>query len=634
MTSRRAQAAVVFAAASLFTIVLAWPVVLHPRTMIFGAEIAGRHNDPFAAMAVFESGRIAGEWLQPLTDLPGMALAQIAGATAAYNLIVLGSFPFAALTAFLLARYCRLTVAGAAVAALVYAFTPIHLAHAAYHPHVAQTQWLPLTLLAAWALTDQPTPLRAAGLAIAMLAAGLADFYGGMITLLIVPCAIAARAWSQARPNDESRRRLIAPMAVLAAAAIAALLYLYVAAPRLWSSPGALAASAGDAARYSARWWSYFVPPVDRGIATSMAHAIWQRANAGSALVEQQTSIDPAALVLAAVAFVVATWRGWRTNRWLAALLLIASWAWLCSIGGWLHALMPMFRSFARFGVVVALMCALAAGSGVEILLQAAGARRRAARIALAVAAAWWSVSLIPAGRSARDILPTQAHRRLMDSGQSFRALDCIPATPASAMDPWLMRGQESLMAGTFADCSDPHLGDKLSALRYSNVIVRRDHGADSRRLPVAPGLMTVATFPDSALLAVSAVPPAIATIDEQGFYDAEQRGSERWRWMGASANWRVTNATSAAIDARLRVRAGAFGGTRNVRIAVDDQPAGSFSATGESAWREVGPLKLTPGEHQLTFSAGPAERPAGDRRSLSIRIFSWQWTWAGGSGS
>ena len=77
---------------------------------------------------------------------------------AAYNWLVLLSFPLSAAAAYLLARHLLLSPAGATVAALAYAFSPFHLAHAAYHPHIAQTQWMPLYLLALWRCLDHASP--------------------------------------------------------------------------------------------------------------------------------------------------------------------------------------------------------------------------------------------------------------------------------------------------------------------------------------------------------------------------------------------------------------------------------------------------------------------------------------------
>jgi len=47
-------------------------------------------------------------FMQPVTDLTGAALARIAGPVAAYNWLVLISFPLAAAAAYLLARHLTL----------------------------------------------------------------------------------------------------------------------------------------------------------------------------------------------------------------------------------------------------------------------------------------------------------------------------------------------------------------------------------------------------------------------------------------------------------------------------------------------------------------------------------------------
>ena len=71
-----------------------------------------------------------------------------------------------------------------------------------------------------------------------------------------------------------------------------------------------------------------------------------------------------------------------------------------------------MFRSYARFGVIVQLMAAVLAGVGISRLLaRGTGAARAicAALVALAIAEyAVWPPAL------SRDVLPTAAHRWVM----------------------------------------------------------------------------------------------------------------------------------------------------------------------------------------------------------------------------
>src|SRR5204863_2649477 len=120
-------------------------------------------------------------FLQPITDLPGAWLAAAIGAVASYNALVLLSFPLTAAATYLLARHCALTPMAATGAALAVAFSPFHLAQAAYHPHVAQLQWLPLYLLVLWRCLDCPTWAAAGALVSAITAVTLANFYGGVI---------------------------------------------------------------------------------------------------------------------------------------------------------------------------------------------------------------------------------------------------------------------------------------------------------------------------------------------------------------------------------------------------------------------------------------------------------------------
>src|SRR6185295_3068511 len=122
-----------------------------------------------------------GLYSQPVTDIAGMLAARVWGAVAAYNWIVLLSFPLSAAAAYMLARYLALSPGGATLAAMAYAFSPFHVAHAAYHAHIAQTQWVPLYLLALWRCLDSPSPVAVGLLGAATMAVTLSNFYGGLI---------------------------------------------------------------------------------------------------------------------------------------------------------------------------------------------------------------------------------------------------------------------------------------------------------------------------------------------------------------------------------------------------------------------------------------------------------------------
>src|SRR3954471_1535112 len=296
-----AEALAVFGAALLVTMVIAAPVISAPSERIFGLEIVGRHHDPFTVMQQFAGSASVGVYLQPVTDFTGAALARLTGAVAAYNWLVLVTFPLSAAAAYLLARHLALPPAGAWVAALLFAFSPFHLAHAAYHPHVAQTQWLPLYLLALWRCMDDATWPALTFLAGATAAVSLSNFYGGLIAAVITPFAIATYWVARARFGARRWRDLGVTMAALAALVAAALGLVIWHAPALISDRAAFAFTRADLFTYSAKWWGYLVPAVAHPLLGGVARRIWGAARARGRLLEQKVSLGWSVVALALV---------------------------------------------------------------------------------------------------------------------------------------------------------------------------------------------------------------------------------------------------------------------------------------------------------------------------------------------
>ena len=99
-----------FAAALGVTLLMAGPVVL--RALASGSSAAATSSGartrtamPWSSSSSSGRGRVPAPYLQPLTDLPGRALARLVGPVAAYNVVVLATFPLSAAAAYLLARY-------------------------------------------------------------------------------------------------------------------------------------------------------------------------------------------------------------------------------------------------------------------------------------------------------------------------------------------------------------------------------------------------------------------------------------------------------------------------------------------------------------------------------------------------
>ena len=377
--SAASGACLAFGVGTVLTVIVAWPVVVSPTTAIFGSEIVGRHHDPFTVMWQMAGAGASGPYLQPLTDWVGWLLARVMDPVAAYNTLVLLSFPLSTATSYALGRYLGLPHVPALVAGLAFAFAPLHVAHAAYHVHIAQTQWIPLYLLALCAMVDRPSLVRAFWLVAASGALVLSNFYAGLLGAVITPVASIAYWWT----SPHAGRQLSAlwrPAAVLVGVGSIGLGTMVWRYPRLLSSESRFAFPISDVADYSARWWAYFVPPVDHALFGTRARDIFVRADIGPALLEQQVFVSYALLFLALAASLAAVTR-WRKEphlrpivafaivAFVAAVVSVGPAASACSPGSlapacWLHGVLPMFRSYARFALLTHLGVALAAGAG------------------------------------------------------------------------------------------------------------------------------------------------------------------------------------------------------------------------------------------------------------------------------
>jgi hypothetical protein len=651
-TSVSKGVALAFAVALGVTLLMAAPVVLAPSERLFGSgETLGREDpnrDALIVIEQFRAGRVPAPYLQPLTDLPGRALARLVGPVAAYNVLVLATFPLSAATAYLLARWVVGSHLGAMVAGLAYAFLPFHVTQAAGHPHVAQTQWLPLYLLALWRCIDRPDLLRAALLLASAAAVALADLYGGFIAGVLSPAALVAYGvGSPTRPGERSLRRVAITGLVLTAGAAAGLVVIHYFAPAVVLRPGSLAFPRAELFVWSAKWWSYLIPPADHPLLGLSVREFWSRRGVGESLLEhQQVSVGGSLLVLGAVPLWL--WiRGERSSlavRSAPVLASLACVALLCSLSperrigpltfvrpsALLYEVAPMFRAYSRFGVVVGLMTALLAGAGAACLWRwPTSAGRRAAVFLLGLAVLEYAP--FPPWRW-RDVLPTRAHRWLAAQSGSLRVLDCVPPSRGSDSLALSLLGHEaSVLGAPIDDCGEPRLGDKLQAMDYTHIVVRPDStlGRWLAAHPAPEGLARGPQFEDGRILEVKAERPRVYVSEMLGFYPREYEGASTWRWMGQTGALRVTTREPASIVLELELKA--FPRQRRVEWFLDGRRMGEVEVAAE--WRRyelpLGPL--APGETTLTLASSGAAILANDvlhnedPRALGLSVGKWR---------
>jgi hypothetical protein len=632
-TSVARGAGLAFAMALAATLVMAAPVLVAPRERLFGSRDtlvpAEPNRDPLVVIEQLRTGSVPGPYLQPVTDLPGRALARIVGPVAAYNVLVLATFPLAAAAAYLLARYVLGCHLAALAAGLAYAFLPFHVAQAAHHPHVAQTQWLPLYFLALWRCLDRPGPRRASFLLAATAAVVLSNFYGGFIAAVSTPGALIAWvAVAPRRPVEPVLRRLALTSATLAAAATAGFLFAW--ATGVAGQLGAYRFPRSDLFLHSARWWSYLLPPADHPLAGPLANAVWAGRSEPLALLEQQVGLGWSLLILAAVPLWAAM-RGDRTSlavRSAPVLAAVAVIALACSlspertVGGWtfvrpaalLYEMAPMFRAYARFGAVVGLMTALLAGAGAARLWRLPGSAGRGAALLLLGLAVVEEAPLPP--WRWRDVLPTRAHRALAARTGPLRVLDCVAPSRVSDVLAAPLLGHEVAFLGASAldECGGPAFAEQLNALGFTHAVVREGGSG----------------FEDGRIReAAAGPPPPLYVARLLGFFEREKEGARSWRWMGQTGALRLA-ATAPPSGAALLLELKAFPGNRVVEWRVDGQSRGRLETTTEWRWYALPLGARAPGEGWLTLACPEPAVVAddvlhnGDRRAIGLAVGRW----------
>ena len=632
------------ALALLLTLLVAAPVLRAPSERLFGMDIVGRHHDPFTSMAHFAQPISGSPYAQPLTDWPGALITAAIGPVAGYNFLVLLTFPLAAAATYLLARHLAIPHVFSLVAAIAFAFAPFHLAQAAYHPHIAQTQWIPLFLLALWRGLDRSTLGAMAWLALAVAGVALSNLYGGLMAAVIAPVALVAYWTSSRWHHPMAVRHLLVVSATLLTISVTATLYLLASAHPVAANPASFGYPEADLFRYSARWWSYVTPPLAHPILGGIGADLWSRAGVREGRLEQQLTLGWGFVALACGA--VAAWLR-RTEStpsvaFVPVLVITGLVAFLCSLSPeWtvgttdvprparlLHQLLPMFRAYARFGIVVQLMVVLLAAIGAQRLWCSGHRRGRIASVVLlALAAAEyavWPPSLF------RDVLPGKAHRWMVNQPGHLRALDCAALTVETGSVGWLTAGRVAMRSTAFDECTAPDLAGRLASEGYTHVVIQQGT-VEARWIRSAgkpPGLVSAARFRDGEVFAVTGSPAPVHTTRVTGFYPREYDGDRMWQWMGAYGVWEVVNSELGTLMVSADLELSAFGRSRRLRVSLDGREIQIINVAPLRRMVRLEPFVLTGGRHTLVFEPlEPPTRPLkGDERPLSVAFGSWRW--------
>ncbi|MCW8141780.1 MAG: hypothetical protein KIT58_22975, partial [Planctomycetota bacterium] len=138
----------------------------------------------------------------------------------AYNVVLVGSFVAAGVTAFLLAFRLTGSWPGALVAGFVFTYSHWHAARGPGHLNLVACQWLPVFALAWLRLLDRPTLAATALAALALLLNALCDLYFLSACALTGALLLAGRALEEGWAWLVARERVVGLATFGAAAAL------------------------------------------------------------------------------------------------------------------------------------------------------------------------------------------------------------------------------------------------------------------------------------------------------------------------------------------------------------------------------------------------------------------------------
>lgn len=375
----------------------------------------------------------AGVISQPISEQLVLALAAMGGEIAAINLFVLLAFPLTALSCYeLLARLVEDRTA-AFLGGLIFGFCPAAVLQAAGgHAVFALNVFLPLFVGALFFNRARRTLLSALAAATAFAAVTFTSIYFGYFALFVA-------AYFVAFDIATSRRSEFGTLACnyVACAAFAfivvlpvefAALHEQLTAGRDSLEKAGHARDFSDLMAFAARPWNYLLPSIDHPVVGSFLESHVRANLHGSNVFEQTLYLGIVPLALLTTGIVVAVRRRFSEGH-RSAFLFFALGA-LCmfflslppvTVGGLptpsllLFQVAPMFRAYARFGIVVNFFVACAAAVTLAHLNRSMNRSRYNALFAVAMsllAFEYWSVS---PGHARRIDEPPQVYRWLAE---------------------------------------------------------------------------------------------------------------------------------------------------------------------------------------------------------------------------
>jgi len=313
-----------------------------------------------------------------------------------YNIEILLSFLLSGLFVCLLVKHLIGDLKIGIFSGIIYAFSPYHFARAWQHLSLAQIQWMPLYILSLLRIKEEPRIKYALFCALSLFLVASFDFYYTYFMLIVTLLFLIFIAISKHPFKIYAY--------VFLAMFIFSLMFLPTVFPLLKNMFIGLKSEASafnlylrsfeDLFRQSARPLSYFLPSTEHPLFGSFTQRFVGSNLWGTSYTEHQLFLGWIPLIFSFIAF-----RRWRKAKKMqdrryalqvnersriSFFVFLAIAAWLFSQSPWwkigplkifmpsffMYRILPMFRAYCRFGIVVMLAISVLAGFGLKFMLE------------------------------------------------------------------------------------------------------------------------------------------------------------------------------------------------------------------------------------------------------------------------
>ncbi len=685
----------------LLTIISTYPLIVNIGTSIYGYP--KHHGDPFGIIwgiwwfKYTLMHRISPDFIsivaspfgidttgnihQPVLEYPMKLLALFFNEAITYNLIVILGFVLTAITMYFLVFYFTKNRSVSLLSGVIFSFYPDHVMHSAQHIGFAILWWIPLYVLFLFKLSEKRTYKNAFFCALFFSFVTLSNYYYGYFMVIFTTCFILYKIGYSYFNNKKVSLNIRTAKVIL----VTLILCVLIIVPFTYSifrailSPSEMrivetqtyVRAYKDLFKYAARWQDYFLPsefhPFFGKMSTNYVKSHW----GGRHYFERSLYLGFVPIFLSVLA--IGKWVIGKIKNTIfeknedyiisfflfsGAIALLFSLSPEITIGKlkipmpsfFMYKVIPMFRVYARFGVLAMLSVSILAGMGLKYLLESIKKRGRRVIVTTCITSLllFEFINIPPFHNIDLSKTPAVYEWLAKEEGNIIIAEYPLVRSIDERHYDYLFYQrihQKRVINGaqidTFADAvrkeagniANPETPSLLSYLGAKYVILHKDvyNPEDIKEINNNPGLVFVKDFPEAVVYEVVAEKPDLVEVFWKRFASWEKWGDgSLWRWAGNNATLWLGNAKEKDIEIDLEFTVLSFSRERTLEIFLNDKSVKNMqvlappdiSLAQAVTFRN---LELKPGENIIRFFTPQGETKIddilgnGDRRRVSF---------------